>query len=130
VDLTLTAHGMRFAAPATRARVSEGRVWLGVRPEKVRLALPDEGAPATHNQVVGVLTDTCYAGVSTEYLLKTPWGQEMSVFSANASAGEPLSPGTEVVAHWYPPHSFVLDRPDGAGDEISQYSADPLGVAP
>jgi spermidine/putrescine transport system ATP-binding protein len=129
-DLTLTAHGVRFAAPSERARVSDGRVWLGVRPEKVRLALPDEDAPATHNQVRGVLTDTCYAGVSTEYLLKTPWGQEMSVFSANASAGEPLSPGTEVVAHWYPPHSFVLARPEGAGDEISQYSADPLGVAP
>ena len=87
-------------------------------------------APANHNQVRGVLTDTCYAGVSTEYLLKTPWGQEMSVFSANASAGEPLSPGTEVVAHWYPPHSFVLDRPAGQGDEVTQYSADPLGVAP
>jgi len=129
-DLELTAHGARFAAPAARAHSTDGRVWLGVRPEKVRLALPGEDAPANHNQVRGVLTDTCYAGVSTEYLLKTPWGQEMSVFSANAAAGEPLSPGTEVVAHWYPPHSFVLDRPAGTGDEVSQYAADPLGVAP
>jgi spermidine/putrescine transport system ATP-binding protein len=129
-DLLLTAHGERFAAPTGRAHSTDGRVWLGVRPEKVRLALPGETAPETHNQVRGVLTDTCYAGVSTEYLLKTPWGQEMSVFSANAAAGEPLSPGTEVVAHWYPPHSFVLDRPAGEGDEVTQYSADPLGVAP
>jgi spermidine/putrescine transport system ATP-binding protein len=129
-DLLLAAHGERFAAPVARAHATDGRVWLGVRPEKVRLALPGENAPDTHNQVRGVLTDTCYAGVSTEYLLKTPWGQEMSVFSANAAAGEPLTPGTEVVAHWYPPHSFVLDRPTGEGDEIAQYSADPLGVAP
>ena len=129
-DLLLTAHGERFAAPTTRARSTDGRVWLGVRPEKVRLAVPGEDTPATHNQVRGVLTDTCYAGVSTEYLLKTPWGQEMSVFSANAAAGEPLAPGTEVVAHWYPPHSFVLDRPTGEGDEIARYSADPLGVSP
>jgi spermidine/putrescine transport system ATP-binding protein len=129
-DLLLTAHGERFAAPAGRAHAAEGRVWLGVRPEKVRLAVPGEQPPEGHNQVRGVLTDTCYAGVSTEYLLKTPWGQEMSVFSANAAAGEPLRPGTEVVAHWYPPHSFVLDRPAGQGDEVSQYSADPLGVAP
>ncbi|MGH3760600.1 ABC transporter ATP-binding protein [Actinophytocola sp.] len=129
-DLVLTAHGERFAAPAARAHATEGRVWLGVRPEKVRLAEPGEQPPATHNRVHGVLTDTCYAGVSTEYLLKTPWGQEMSVFSANASAGEPLRPGTEVVAHWYPPHSFVLDRPEGSGDEVTRYSADPLGVAP
>ncbi len=129
-DLTLTAHGERFAAPTARARATEGRVWLGVRPEKVRLAEPGQDPPANHNAVRGVLTDTCYAGVSTEYLLKTPWGQEMSVFSANQSAGEPLSPGTEVVAHWYPPHSFVLDRPSGQGDEVTQYAADPLGVAP
>jgi spermidine/putrescine transport system ATP-binding protein len=129
-DLVLTAHGERFAAPTSRAHSADGRVWLGVRPEKVRLALPGETTPDGHNQVRGVLTDTCYAGVSTEYLLKTPWGQEMSVFSANAAAGEPLQPGTEVVAHWYAPHSFVLDRLDGHGDEIAQYSADPLGVAP
>jgi spermidine/putrescine transport system ATP-binding protein len=129
-DLLLTAHGERFAAPSSRAHSADGRVWLGVRPEKVRLALPGEDAPAEHNQVRGILTDTCYAGVSTEYLLKTPWGQEMSVFSANAAAGEPLQPGTEVVAHWYPPHSFVLDRRSGEGDEVTQYSADPLGVAP
>jgi spermidine/putrescine transport system ATP-binding protein len=129
-DLLLTAHNERFAAPADRAHSTEGRVWLGVRPEKVRLATPGEHVPETHNQVRGVLTDTCYAGVSTEYLLRTPWGQEMSVFSANAAAGEPLSPGTDVVAHWYPPHSFVLDRPAGEGDEIAQYAADPLGVAP
>ncbi|MPZ84180.1 MAG: ATP-binding cassette domain-containing protein [Actinophytocola sp.] len=129
-DLVLTAHGERFAAPAGRAHATEGRVWLGVRPEKVLLAAPGEDPPATHNQVRGVLTDTCYAGVSTEYLLRTPWGQEMSVFSANASAGEPMTPGTEVVAHWYPAHSFVLARPAGAGDEASRYAADPLGVAP
>jgi spermidine/putrescine transport system ATP-binding protein len=129
-DLVLTAHGERFAAPSSRARVAEGRVWLGVRPEKVQLAEPGQAPPANHNRVRGVLTDTCYAGVSTEYLLKTPWGQEMSVFSANASAGGPLQPGTEVIAHWYPPHSFVLDRPAGQGEELSQYAADPLGVAP
>ncbi len=129
-DLLLTSHGERFAAPAGRAHVTEGRVWLGVRPEKVRLAEPGQSPPDGHNQVRGVLTDTCYAGVSTEYLLKTPWGQEMSVFSANASAGEPMSPGTEVVAHWYPAHSFVLERPAGDGDDVAQYSADPLGVAP
>jgi spermidine/putrescine transport system ATP-binding protein len=129
-DLALTAHGEQFAAPTARAHATEGRVWLGVRPEKVRLAEPGQDPPENHNRVRGVLTDTCYAGVSTEYLLKTPWGQEMSVFSANQSAGEPLAPGTEVVAHWYPPHSFVLDRPSGQGDEVTQYAADPLGVAP
>ena len=121
-------NGSRHRQP--RAHSADGRVWLGVRPEKVRLALPGEDAPTTHNQVRGVLTDTCYAGVSTEYLLKTPWGQEMSVFSANAAAGEPLQPGTEVVAHWYPPHSFVLDRPTGEGDEVDPVLGRPARGGP
>jgi spermidine/putrescine transport system ATP-binding protein len=129
-DLQLSAYGERFAAPAARARATAGHVWLGVRPEKVRLTEPGQQPPADHNWVRGVLTDTCYAGVSTEYLLKTPWGQEMSVFSANRSAGEPLMPGTEVVAHWFPSHSFVLERPADQDEETRLYAADPLGAAP
>ncbi|HEX2355300.1 MAG TPA: ABC transporter ATP-binding protein, partial [Micromonosporaceae bacterium] len=129
-DLTLSAHGSRFAAPATRARSAEGQVWLGVRPEKVQLAPTEQGAPPGHNAVNGVLTDICYAGVSTEYLVRTPWGQEMSVFSANAAAGALLRPGTEVVTHWYPGHSFVLDRTPDEGETVPVYVDDPLGVAP
>jgi spermidine/putrescine transport system ATP-binding protein len=126
-ELLLDAHGSRFAAPTDRARAVEGKVWLGVRPEKVQL-----GAAAVdgHNTVHCVVTDACYAGVSTEYLLRTPWGQEMSVFSANAEPGGPLRPGTEVTAYWHPSHSFVLERPAGEGEQPSQYAADPLGVAP
>jgi spermidine/putrescine transport system ATP-binding protein len=104
-DLLLEAHGARFAAPADRARAVEGTVWLGVRPEKVQIgATPPDGCNSVHC----VVTDTCYAGVSTEYLLRTPWGQEMSAFSANAEPGGPLRPGTEVTAYWHPSHSFVL----------------------
>jgi spermidine/putrescine transport system ATP-binding protein len=126
-DLLLSAHGSRFAAPARRARAVEGTVWLGVRPEKVQIGpAPVDG----HNNVHCVVTDACYAGVSTEYLLRTPWGQEMSVFSANAEPGGPLRPGTEVTAYWHPSHSFVLERPAGEGEQPSQYAADPLGVAP
>jgi spermidine/putrescine transport system ATP-binding protein len=126
-DLLLNAHGARFAAPAARARAVEGKVWLGVRPEKVQIASsPVDG----HNAVHCVVTDACYAGVSTEYLLRTPWGQEMSVFSANAEPGGPLRPGTEVTAYWHPSHSFLLERPAGDGDQPTQYAADPLGVAP
>jgi spermidine/putrescine transport system ATP-binding protein len=126
-DLLLDAHGSRFVAPAARARAAEGRVWLGVRPEKLQLSSsPVDG----HNGVQCVVTDACYAGVSTEYLLRTPWGQEMSAFSANAEPGGPLRPGTEVTACWHPSHSFVLQRPAGEGHQPAPYTADPLGVAP
>jgi spermidine/putrescine transport system ATP-binding protein len=105
-DLLLDAYGSRFAAPSYRARSAEGAVWLGVRPEKVHIGDPPGGCNSVHC----VVTDVCYAGVSTEYLLRTPWDQEVSVFSANASPGGPLREGSEVTAYWHPSHSFVLDR--------------------
>src|SRR5690606_6927014 len=54
-ELELSAHGERFAAPQARARTTQGHVWLGVRPEKARLAEPGEQPPANHNWVRGVL---------------------------------------------------------------------------
>ena len=122
-DIQVTAHGSRFALPAARCRAVSGQVFLGVRPEKLHLSV--DGAPDGYNVIRGVVTDACYAGVSTEYLLRTPWQQEVSVFSANAAPGGLLSPGTEVVAYWHPSHSFVLDR---AGDPRPAESA-PVGVA-
>jgi spermidine/putrescine transport system ATP-binding protein len=112
-DVLIEVDGHRFAAPSTRARSSQGEVLFGVRPEKVQLSTDGSLVPDGHNAITGVVTDTCYAGVSTEYLLRTPWGQEMSAFSANAEAGGPLRPGTEVTAYWHPSNSFVLDRVPG-----------------
>jgi spermidine/putrescine transport system ATP-binding protein len=129
-DVLLEAHGLRFAVPAARARSAQGRVWMGVRPEKVRLIDGDAVVPDNHSGVRGVITDSCYAGVSTEYLLRTQWGQELSVFSANAESGALLAPGTEVTAVWLPSNSFVLERAAGEGDQPAVYAADPLGAAP
>src|SRR3712207_3119516 len=64
-DVLLDAHGARFAAPEHRARPAQGPVWLGVRPEKLRLIPAEAAVPDGHNSVRGVVTDACYAGVST-----------------------------------------------------------------
>ena len=116
-DLTLDVAGTRFPAPAGRARSEQGNVFLGVRPEKVQLAPAGTELPSGHVGIESVVTDTCYAGVSTEYLLRTPWGQQLSAFSANAQPGGPLTPNTPVVAYWHPSHSFVLDRPTDPADQ-------------
>jgi spermidine/putrescine transport system ATP-binding protein len=113
-DVLLSAQGVRFAAPARRVRSAQGEVWLGVRPEKLRLIAADAGVPDGHNAIPGVVTDSCYAGVSTEYLLRTPWGQEITVFSANAEGAAPLVPGVAVTAVWHAANSFVLARDDAS----------------
>ena len=125
-DLSVEVASSRFALPATRDRASSENVFLGVRPEKTRLTTHPESVPDGHNRIFGVITDTCYAGVSTEYLICAEWGQELSVFSSNATAEGPLSPGTEVVVYWHPVHSFLLDRPDTA---VSEVPPQPVGAS-
>ncbi|RKN43346.1 ABC transporter ATP-binding protein [Micromonospora endolithica] len=124
-DLLVTAHGSRFAVPVGRARSRHGRVWLGVRPEKLQLVADPGRVPDGRNAFRAVLTDICYAGVSTEFLLRTGWGQELSVFTANADPDPRLVPGAEVTAHWHPRHSFVLPR-GGEHDVPAEETAEPV----
>jgi spermidine/putrescine transport system ATP-binding protein len=89
---------------------------LGVRPEKLRLSTGD-AQPAGYESVAGRITDASYAGVSTQYLVRTGWGTEVTVFAPNTGAEPPLTAGTEVVAYWDPAHAFLLDR--APADEVT-----------
>lgn len=133
-DVALTVEGRRWAVPAARSSAAGTDVWVGVRPEKLRLtpaaasagsaagtaatavapgAAP--GVPPGANAVEGVVTDTSYVGVSTQYLVKVPWGQELVVFEQNVGVEGPVEPGTDVVVHFDGGHGFVLDA---AGDGV------------
>ncbi len=107
-DVAVSAYGSRFAVPSARCRITAGPAYLGVRPEKLHVTT--EAVPEGHNAVPGVITDSSYVGVSTQYLVRAPWGEELSVFAPNSGTGGPLQPGTEVSAYWHPAHSFVLER--------------------
>jgi spermidine/putrescine transport system ATP-binding protein len=61
-----------------------------------------------------VVTDASYIGVSTQYLVALPWGQEVSIFSQNLSTEGPLQAGDDVVLHWNPAHTFALDATQDA----------------
>ncbi|MDG4807994.1 ABC transporter ATP-binding protein [Micromonospora sp. WMMD1120] len=107
-DVAVTAHGARFSVPAGRCRAEHGPVQLGVRPEKLRLVGSADQVPVGHQHVTGVVTDASYLGVSTQYLLRTGWGAELSVFAANSGAATPMPVGSTAVAHWDPRHAFLL----------------------
>jgi len=111
--LIVEAHGQRLALPADRAASDTGSVVLGVRPEKLHLALAQgESTSGGLNALEGIVTDASFIGVSTEYLVRTDWGQELVCFEQNLSAGERARPGDRVSVAWDPSHSFGLD-----GDE-------------
>ncbi|MDH4016007.1 MAG: TOBE domain-containing protein, partial [Actinomycetota bacterium] len=51
-------------------------------------------------------------GVSTQYLVAAPWGQEVIAFEQNLSASSRPRVGEEVTLSWDPRHTFGLDGND------------------
>ena len=130
-ELVVDVQGNAVRVPASRC-VSEGDdVWVGVRPEKLAIAPTTEGsegsAPASDNSLRGRVVDTSYIGVSTQYLVAMPWGQELTVVRQNDGAAL-LRPGDDVMLSWTPAHTFGLDASQDAhaGEMIE---GEPVGAS-
>jgi spermidine/putrescine transport system ATP-binding protein len=133
-NVLVDAHGTRLAAPAARARRTSGTVWAGVRPEKVQLtSAAVDGASASHqagNQLAGgTVSDVSFIGVSTQYLVRMPWGQELTVFEQNSGAHDGFRVGDRVDLHWTPGHMFLLDADQDAHAGDESYAALTEGAA-
>ena len=114
-SVLIDVHGSKLVAPADRARSSEGDVWVGVRPEKVFLAAAESETDDGSNLLAGgVVTDVSYVGVSTQYLVRQTWGQELMVFEQNTGARDSFRAGDRVDLHWMPSHTFLLDASQDA----------------
>jgi spermidine/putrescine transport system ATP-binding protein len=112
-DATLTLPG-RHGAAGTRVKV-------GVRPEKMHIASAARAAAVEpgSNRLDATLTDVVFTGLSTQYVVRTSWDEELVVFAQNIGSEERLRPGTPVVLTWAVAHTFVLDReaePAGSPD--------------
>ena len=119
-SIVVDAHGSRLDAPASRARRTQGTVWVGVRPEKVFLARTGSESSDGSNQLGGGrVSDVSFIGVSTQYLVRMPWGEELTVFEQNSGARDGFRVGDQVDLHWTPAHTFLLDADQDAhaGDE-------------
>lgn len=117
-EVAVAVEGATLRAPAARAEGAEGAeadVWVGIRPEKVFLAKAgsetDEGPNVLRDAVV---TDVSYIGVSTQYLTRMSWGQELMVFEQNTGARDRFGVGDTVDLHWRPEHTFLLDAAQDA----------------
>ncbi len=108
-------HGTTVSIPKERAHADSGRGWIGVRPEKVLIARAGEPIDAPGNHLTGaVVTDSSFIGVSTQYLVRMPWGQEITAFEQNTGLREVLTPGTPVDVSWRPEFAFLLDASQDA----------------
>lgn len=111
-DVVAEVGGEALRVPGSRCPDAVDDIYLGVRPEKVRIGRRTDPVPGG-NQLDGVVTDSSFTGVSTQYLVRLSWGQEITVFVQNVSGGR-FTPGEEVTVSWQPEHSFGLDAAQNA----------------
>ncbi|GAB2865025.1 ABC transporter ATP-binding protein [Nocardioides pacificus] len=118
--IRLGVHGSAIVADVTGTEnlasgADQGDVWVGVRPEKVYLAAPAEDEGTGVNTLAGgVVSDVSFVGVSTQYLVRMAWGQELTVFEQNTGTRQRFRPGDQVELHWRPEHTFLLDASQDA----------------
>ena len=114
-SVSIDVEGATLRCPRDRSLDEKGEVWVGVRPEKVFLSRAGtEAADGSNELRDGVVSDVSFIGVSTQYLVKLPWGQELMVFEQNSGARESFRAGDRVDLHWMPDHTFLLDADQDA----------------
>ena len=121
--------GVLASIPAERSHVSgtaEELGWVGIRPEKVLIADVGEDIDAPGNSISGgVVSDVSFVGVSTQYLVRMPWGQEIQVFEQNTGRRRLFRQGENVDISWRPEFAFLLDHNQDADAGVDREDVAP-----
>ncbi|WP_062317402.1 ABC transporter ATP-binding protein [Demequina maris] len=104
-------HGTIATIKASKVHTDSDQGWVGIRPEKVLIQPEGQTIDAPGAALSGaVVVDASYIGVSTDYTLRMPWGQEITCFEQNTGRRGGLIPvGTKVDVSWRPEFAFLLD---------------------
>lgn len=118
-QVNVRVQGALASIPTDRAHSESGKGWLGIRPEKVLIAEAGQSIDAPGDVITGgYITDVSFVGVSTQYMVKMPWGQELMVFEQNTGSRRMLTSGTKVDISWRPEYAFLLDASQDASAGI------------
>jgi spermidine/putrescine transport system ATP-binding protein len=115
----VAVHGQKVSILKVRNRAQGKSILVGIRPEKIRISLPND--PCTGNVLTGgIVSDVSFVGVSTQYVVEMPWKQDLMVFEQNDGGTPTLRPGDPVSLSWNPPFTFGLDGSEdvNAGSEV------------
>jgi spermidine/putrescine transport system ATP-binding protein len=118
-------YGQKISLPKNRSHAVDNSMYAGIRPEKFRISLLD--TPVTGNVLTGGrIEDVSYIGVSTQYQVEMPWGQELMVFEQNDDGVAPFNKGDAVNISWAPVFTFALrgDEDVTAGSEVNPEDLD------
>jgi spermidine/putrescine transport system ATP-binding protein len=118
-------YGQKISLPKNRSHAVDNSMYAGIRPEKFRISLLD--TPVSGNVLTGGrIEDVSYIGVSTQYQVEMPWGQELMVFEQNDDGVAPFNKGDAVNISWAPVFTFALrgDEDITAGSEVTPEDLD------
>ena len=118
-------YGQKISLPKNRSHAVDNSMYAGIRPEKFRISLLD--TPVSGNVLTGGrIEDVSYIGVSTQYQVEMPWGQELMVFEQNDDGVAPFNKGDAVNISWAPVFTFALrgDEDVTAGSEVTPEDLD------
>ena len=125
--VTVDMQGTLVSVPSSRDHTSGGPgdlAWVGIRPEKVLIAEVGQDIDAPGNSIAGgVVTDVSFVGVSTQYLVRMPWGQELQVFEQNTGRRRLFRQGEPVDVSWRPEYAFLLDHHQDAAAGVDDGDA-------
>ncbi len=118
-NLVVDLFGQKIAMPKNRSHAVDNSIFAGIRPEKFRIS---RLATATSGNILtgGKIEDVSYIGVSTQYQVLMPWGQELMVFEQNDDGVAPFNVGEDVNISWESGFTFALrgDEDAEAGMEV------------
>jgi spermidine/putrescine transport system ATP-binding protein len=124
-SLVVDLFGQKVSVPRARSNTQDATMLVGIRPEKLRIQ-PETTLMSGNILIGGVISDVSYIGVSTQYQVEMPWGQELMVFEQNDDGVPPLDKGDHVNLSWEPIFTFGLDGHEdaNAGSELHELEAE------
>ena len=113
-------HGQKVRINKKRSVQRDSSILFGIRPEKLRIQSNSHTSTGDSFDG-GRIVDVSYIGVSTQYQIEMPWGQELIVFEQNDDGLPPLAKGDSVKISWEPIFAFGLDGHEDvhAGSEVN-----------
>lgn len=121
-SVSISVKGEKITVPRQRAERHDGKICIGVRPEKAVFHQEQPKADSNHNVLgPGEIIDIRFTGVSNQYLIELPKFGQFTVFAQNVGKSPVIELGAQVWVSWPVEHSFGLaDLPSGAADETEE----------
>ncbi|MGL4745421.1 MAG: ABC transporter ATP-binding protein [Dermatophilaceae bacterium] len=118
-NLVAAVAGTRVRVPAARSTRTDGPVFFGIRPEKVRIHTAQPAGAG--NDLKATVADVSFTGVATQYLVVTESGSTWTVYEQNLDVQpETTRPGDVVWLAWDPAHAFAVDPDEVAAREAAE----------